>query len=104
MKPEKRPIISEYVRSVYQVSAGKSNGKRAMKILATVIAVLMLMQSTARAEEPWRFITLADWHLAELYVQPNRFPGGVEQNVAGLKMLKENYGGELVMAYTFRRI
>ena len=68
-----------------------------MKILATLIAALLLMQSTVRAEEPWRFITLADWHLAELYVQPNRFPGGEEQNVAGLKMLKENYGGELVM-------
>jgi hypothetical protein len=68
-----------------------------MKILTTVIAVLLLIQSTARAEEPWRFITLADWHLAELYVQPNRFPGGKEQNVAGLKMLKAQYGGELVM-------
>ena len=54
-----------------------------MKFLTAVIAVLLLMQSTARAEEPWRFITLADWHLAELYVQPNRFPGGVEQNVGG---------------------
>ena len=68
-----------------------------MKILTTVIAVLLLMQSTVRAEESWRFITLADWHLAELYVQPNRFPGGKEQNVAGLKMLKAQYGGELVM-------
>ena len=68
-----------------------------MKTLTTVIAALLLIQSTARAEEPWRFITLADWHLAELYVQPSRFPGGMEQNVAGLKMLKAQYGGELVM-------
>ncbi len=68
-----------------------------MRILTTVIAALLLMHSSVRAEEPWRFITLADWHLAELYVQPNRFSGGLEQNVAGLKMLKENYGGELVM-------
>jgi hypothetical protein len=68
-----------------------------MRILTTVIAAILLLQNTARAEEPWRFITLADWHLAELYVQPNRFPGGVEQNVAGLKMLKAQYGGELVM-------
>ena len=41
-----------------------------MKILATLIAALLLMQSTVHAEEPWRFITLADWHLAQLYVQP----------------------------------
>jgi hypothetical protein len=68
-----------------------------MKFLTTVVTAFMLIQSTARAEEPWRFITLADWHLAELYVQPNRYPGGVEQNVAGLKMLKAQYGGELVM-------
>ena len=68
-----------------------------MRILTTVIAVLLLMQSTVRAEEPWRFITLADWHGAEMYVQPNSYPGGVEKNLAGLKMLKENYGGELVM-------
>ncbi|MCH8218975.1 MAG: hypothetical protein IH892_19630, partial [Planctomycetes bacterium] len=68
-----------------------------MRILTTVIAVLLLMQSTVRAEEPWRFITLADWHGAEMYVQPNRYPGGEERNIAGFKMLKENYGGELVM-------
>jgi hypothetical protein len=42
-----------------------------MRILATLIAVLLLMQSTVRAEEPWRFITLADWHLAEIYVHPS---------------------------------
>ena len=68
-----------------------------MKILTTIITAFLLILNVARAEESWRFITLADWHLAELYVQPNRFPGGVEQNVAGLKMLKAQYGGELVM-------
>jgi hypothetical protein len=68
-----------------------------MKTLATLIAALLLMQSTVRAEEPWRFITLADWHLAEIYVQPNKYIGGGARNFASLKMLKANYGGELVM-------
>lgn len=68
-----------------------------MKILTTIITTLLLMQSAVRAEEPWRFINLADWHGAEIYVQPNIFPGMAEENLAGLKMLKENYGGELVI-------
>ena len=68
-----------------------------MKILTTLITALLLMQSTVCAEESWRFIALADWHGAEIYVQPNIYPGGEEQNAASLKMLKENYGGELVM-------
>jgi len=68
-----------------------------MKILATLITALLLMQSTARAEEPWRFITLADWHMAEIYVQSGKFPAVGAQNVDSLKMLKTNYGGELVM-------
>ena len=68
-----------------------------MKILATLVAALLLMQSTVRAEEPWRFITLADWHMAEMYVYSNRSSGRADPNVASLKMLRENYGGELVM-------
>ncbi len=68
-----------------------------MKTLTKVIAVLMLMQSTARAEEPWRFLTLADWHLAEIYVQPDKYPEGIATVADGLKMLKAQYGGELVM-------
>jgi Concanavalin A-like lectin/glucanases superfamily len=68
-----------------------------MKTLTKVIAVLLLMQSTARAEEPWRFLALADWHLAEIYVQPDKYPEGIATVADGLKMLKANYGGELVM-------
>ena len=68
-----------------------------MKFLTTVVTAFLLIQSTATAEEPWRFITLADWHLAEIYVQSGRYPGVVGRNLAGLKMLKDNYGGELVM-------
>ena len=68
-----------------------------MRILATVIAVLLLMQSTVRAEQPWRFLTLADWHIAEVYVHPDQYREETEEILASLKMLKANYGGELVM-------
>jgi len=68
-----------------------------MKILTTFITAFMLIQSTARAEEPWRFILLADWHMAEKYVYSNRFSERTDSNVDNLKMLKANYGGELVM-------
>jgi len=65
--------------------------------LTTVIAVLLLMQSTAHAEEPWRFLALADWHIAEVYVHPDQYREETEEILASLKMLKANYGGELVM-------
>ena len=42
-----------------------------MKLLPTVIALFLLIPLAARAEEPWRFITMADWHMAEIYVQPD---------------------------------
>ena len=68
-----------------------------MKILTTVIAALLLMQSTAHAEESWRFLTLADWHIAEVYVHSHEYAEQIEEISASLKMLKANYGGELVM-------
>ncbi|MDA7916451.1 LamG domain-containing protein [Verrucomicrobia bacterium] len=68
-----------------------------IKTLTALIAVLVLMQNVVRAEEPWRFINLADWHGAETYVQPDNYPGFAESLLAGLKMLKANYGGELVI-------
>ena len=68
-----------------------------MKILTAVIAVLLLTQSTVRAEQPWRFLTLADWHIAEVYVHPDQYREETEEILAGLKMLKAQYGGELVM-------
>jgi arylsulfatase A-like enzyme len=55
------------------------------------------MQSTARADKPWRFLTLADWHIAEVYVQPHEYPEMTEEVLASLKMLKANYGGDLVI-------
>ena len=68
-----------------------------MKILTTIITALLLILNVARAEEPWRFLTLADWHLAEIYVQPDKYAEGIATVADGLKMLKANYGGELVM-------
>jgi len=68
-----------------------------MKPLTTVIAVLLLIQSTAHTEEPWRFLTLADWHIAEVYVHPDQYREQTEEILASLKMLKASYGGELVM-------
>lgn len=68
-----------------------------MTILTTIITALLLIQNVASAEEPWRFINLADWHGAEIYVQPELAPGMEEKLLAGLKMLNENYGGELIL-------
>ena len=86
MKPRKRPTISSLLLAVIGILLLVSPGSAEAKI-----------QNVARAEEPWRFITLADWHLAEIYVQPEKYPGGIATVADGLKMLKENYGGELVM-------
>ncbi|MFC1596454.1 LamG-like jellyroll fold domain-containing protein [Planctomycetota bacterium] len=68
-----------------------------MKTLTTVIAALLLTQSTVRAEEAWRFLTLADWHIAEVYVHAKEYPEMMEEISASLEMLKADYGGELVM-------
>ncbi len=68
-----------------------------MKVSAIIIAALLLMQCAARTEEPWRFILLSDWHGAEIYVQPDLAPGMEEQLFAGMKMLKENFGGEFIL-------
>jgi hypothetical protein len=77
-----------------------SNAPMAMRhtVLPVVfLAALALVQDTARAEEPWRFLTLADWHIAEVYVHPGKYPEMEEEISANLRMLRANYGGELVM-------
>lgn len=55
----------------------------------------------AGAEEPWRFLLLADWHSAEKYTQseknPEWLPLAVAEDVASVKMLKEKFGGELIL-------
>lgn len=56
---------------------------------------------TAAADELWRFLLLADWHSAEKYTQraknPEWLEAAVEEDVATVKMLKQNYGGELIL-------
>ena len=69
-----------------------------MKVLMTWIAVGLCVfvprtQSAVRAEQPWRFLTLADWHLADIYVMPDKYPGAVERTDASFGMLKKQYGG-----------
>ncbi|MGB0413844.1 MAG: LamG-like jellyroll fold domain-containing protein [Coraliomargarita sp.] len=68
-----------------------------MKTVRLVVALLTQVPLAVCAEGPWRFIQLTDWHAAEAYVQPERYPGFVEQNLADLRMLKQNYGGELIL-------
>jgi hypothetical protein len=62
-----------------------------------IVAPLLILSTTSCANEPWRFILLADWHGAEIYVQPDLAPGMEEQLFAGMKMLKENFGGEFIL-------
>ena len=66
------------------------------------LALGMLSGTLAlHAEEPWRFLLLADWHQAEKYTQTDKNPGwlavAVAEDVATVKMLNQKYGGELVM-------
>ncbi|MBN3039933.1 MAG: metallophosphoesterase [Candidatus Omnitrophica bacterium] len=53
------------------------------------------------ASEHWRFIVLADWHSAEKYTQlrhsPDSIQDAVSQDINNIKMLKKNYGGELIL-------
>lgn len=71
--------------------------KNGLKYAVALIAVA----SVARAEEPWRFLLLADWHSAEKYTQTAKNPSWLEEaiaeDVAAVKMLKANYGGELIL-------
>jgi len=63
--------------------------------------LLVLLVSTGRAGEPWRFITLADWHTAEKYTQsrnnPDWFADAVAQDVANIAMLRDRFGGDLIV-------
>lgn len=63
--------------------------------------VALLGAGMLSAEEPWRFLLLADWHSAEKYTQTEKNPAwladAVAEDVATVKMLKANYGGELIL-------
>jgi hypothetical protein len=64
-------------------------------------AVVLCVCSWVNAEEFWRFLLLADWHWAEKYTQIEKNPSwmaeAVAEDVAAVKMLKDNYGGDLML-------
>lgn len=77
-----------------------------MKILKFFFAFLILAQAVHAAkkqdeEQSWRFILLADWHSAEKYTQSEKDPDwmaeAIATDIASVRMLKENYGGELIL-------
>ncbi len=61
----------------------------------------LLFSVHAWAGDSWRFIALADWHSAEKYTQsaknPDWFAAAVEQDVANVTMLRETFGGDLIL-------
>lgn len=65
-----------------------------------VLAVLAL-GACSEAEGSWRFLTLADWHRSEKYTQSEKNPDwlteAIAEDVATVRLLKENYGGELIL-------
>ncbi|WNC69178.1 LamG domain-containing protein [Thalassotalea nanhaiensis] len=48
----------------------------------------------------WRFLSLADWHWAEKHIMGERFkdyPASVDQNIDTLKLMKRDFGGDLII-------
>lgn len=72
-----------------------------MKMVRFGVALcgVLLAAWSAGAEESWRFLCLADWHWAEKYIfeDPNAPTPAMVEDVATVKMLKKQYGGELIM-------
>ncbi|VGO19760.1 LamG-like jellyroll fold domain-containing protein [Pontiella sulfatireligans] len=70
-------------------------------MMKRVVLLLALAISVVHAEKPWRFLLLSDWHSAEKYTQSEKNPSwladAVAEDVATVKMFKENYGGELIL-------
>ena len=57
-------------------------------------------ESSYEKTEPWRFISLADWHWAEKYIMGDRYQehkAAVDENIATLTWMKRNYGGDLII-------
>ncbi|WP_226996589.1 LamG domain-containing protein [Thalassotalea crassostreae] len=62
--------------------------------------LLTNINAYAEDEKSWRFISLADWHWAEKHIMGERFkdyPASVDQNIDTLKMMKRDYGGDLII-------
>jgi len=72
-----------------------------MRIPTLSIVLLLLSVSITSAEEPWRFIVLADWHGAEKYTQSEKpsdeFAAAAARDVTSVSFLKKNIGGDLVL-------
>jgi len=66
-----------------------------------LLSGVSLLALAGQAEEPWRFLTLADWHWAEKYIftgEPSTaVAAAIAEDVAAVKMLKQNYGGDLIL-------
>ena len=66
-----------------------------------ILLLIVFTSNLIKAEETWRFLLLADWHNAEKYTQSAKNPSwlkqAIEEDVADIKMLKDNYGGELIL-------
>jgi len=83
---------------------------RLVKSLTVVLALVLpslLHQTLAQEDntanqktEPWRFISLADWHWAEKYIMGDRYEEhktAVDENIATLKWMKKEHGGDLII-------
>ena len=56
--------------------------------------------SSNNQDASWRFLSLADWHWAEKHIMGERFkdyPASVDQNIDTLKLMKRDYGGDLII-------
>ncbi|MEW6997785.1 LamG domain-containing protein [Colwelliaceae bacterium BS250] len=76
--------------------------KAALVLSLTFPALVTAAESntSANKDKTWRFISVADWHLAEKYIMGERhkeFEGAVDENIATLKWMKSNYGGDLMI-------
>jgi hypothetical protein len=70
------------------------------KLIFALLLVLPVL-TAVEAGETWRFLTLADWHWAEKYIfegEPSASVAeAIAEDVAAVKMLKQNYGGDLIL-------
>ena len=73
-----------------------------LKIFVFFISLAFCFPADCLPAEPtWRFLLLADWHQAEKYIKlrnnPARLKPLVDEDIATIRMLNQNYGGELIV-------
>lgn len=71
-----------------------------MLTLTTAVSANAKELDSASKETPWRFLSLADWHWAEKHIMGERFkdyPASVDQNIDTLKLMKRDFGGDLII-------